>query len=130
MGAARVTRIPLSRTCSVCHVTETRFFEHVETLMLKLTYLPPQLPPNAPLETVQVLKALNRASRALADLKGQARTIPNPGNFIDALALRAAKADTTMWAPCPGCRCREERIGAEIPPGGGFRVSRRACRLT
>ena len=64
--------------------------------MVKPTYLPPQLPPDAPLETVQVLKALNRASRALADLKGQARTIPNQGILIDTLALQEAKASSEV----------------------------------
>jgi hypothetical protein len=45
--------------------------------MLKPTYAIPALPPEAEIETVPVLKALARASRALADLKGQAKTIPN-----------------------------------------------------
>lgn len=55
--------------------------------MLRPTYTLPPLPPAVDLETVPVLKALNRASRALADLKGQARTIPNQGILIDTLAL-------------------------------------------
>lgn len=64
--------------------------------MLKPTYVLPTLPPEAMLETVPVLKALNRASRALADLKGQARTIPNPGILIDTLALQEARASSEI----------------------------------
>lgn len=64
--------------------------------MLKSTYSLPVLPPPVPLETVPVLKALNRASRALADLKGQARTIPNQGILIDTLALQEAKASSEV----------------------------------
>ena len=64
--------------------------------MLKPTYSLPTLPPPAPLETVAVLNALNLASRALADLKGQARTIPNQGILIDTLALQEAKASSEV----------------------------------
>ena len=39
----------------------------------------PGFPPATELETVPVLKALNRASRALATLRGQAGSIPNAG---------------------------------------------------
>lgn len=62
--------------------------------MLKPTYILPRLPPPVELETVQVLKSLNRASRALANLKGQARTIPNQGILIDTVALQEAKASS------------------------------------
>lgn len=64
--------------------------------MLTSTYPIPSLPPEADLETVRVLKALNRASRALADLKGQAKTIPNQGILIDTLALQEAKASSEV----------------------------------
>jgi len=64
--------------------------------MLRPTYILPSLPPLVSLETVPVLKALNRASRALADLKGQARTIPNQGILIDTLALQEAKASSEV----------------------------------
>lgn len=64
--------------------------------MLKPTYVLPALPPPVDLETVPVLKALNRASRALADLKGQARTIRNQGILIDTLALQEAKASSEV----------------------------------
>nr|WP_276208638.1 Fic/DOC family N-terminal domain-containing protein [Chachezhania antarctica] len=39
---------------------------------------------------------MNRATRALADLKGQACTIPNPGILIDTLALQKAKASSEV----------------------------------
>lgn len=64
--------------------------------MLTPTYIIPPLPPLAELETVPVLKALNTASRALADLKGQAKTIPNQGILIDTLALQEAKASSEV----------------------------------
>jgi Fic family protein len=64
--------------------------------MLKSTYVIPTLPPLVDIETVRVLKALTKASRALADLKGQARTIPNQGILIDTLALQEAKASSEV----------------------------------
>jgi len=64
--------------------------------MLNPTYILPGLPPPVDLETVPVLKSLNRASRALANLKGQARTIPNQGILIDTLALQEAKASSEV----------------------------------
>lgn len=64
--------------------------------MLKPTYQIPVLPPPVVLETVPVLKSLNSASRALADLKGQARAIPNQGILIDTLALQEAKASSEV----------------------------------
>lgn len=64
--------------------------------MLKPTYTLPPLPPPVELETVRVLKSLNLASRALADLKGQARTIPNQAILIDTLALQEAKASSEV----------------------------------
>lgn len=82
-----VIDLGLPRTCRLCHVKKIALFEHDIPLMLRPTYTLPPLPPAVDLETVPVLKALNRASRALADLKGQARTIPNQGILIDTLAL-------------------------------------------
>lgn len=64
--------------------------------MLKQTYEIPPLPLTVDLETKPVLKALALASRALADLKGQARTIPNQGILIDTLALQEAKASSEV----------------------------------
>jgi hypothetical protein len=42
----------------------------------------PMLPPPVPLETVPVHKALSKASRALAELKGYADTIPNKRTIV------------------------------------------------
>lgn len=64
--------------------------------MLKATYTIPKLPPPPDLETVAVLKALAKANRALAELKGRAAVIPNQGILIDTLALQEAKASSEI----------------------------------
>lgn len=64
--------------------------------MLKPSYAIPVLPPPVDLETVPVLKALAKANRALAELKGRAATIPNQGILIDTLALQEAKASSEI----------------------------------
>lgn len=64
--------------------------------MLVPSYIPLELPPPVELETVPVLKALARATRALAELKGRAATIPNQGILIDTLALQEAKASSEI----------------------------------
>jgi Fic family protein len=64
--------------------------------MLTPTHQIPLLPPPVELETVAVLKALARANRALAELKGRAATIPNQGILIDTLALQEAKASSEI----------------------------------
>ena len=64
--------------------------------MLKPSYIIPVLPPSLDLETVPVLKALARANRALAELKGRAATIPNQGILINTLALQEAKASSEI----------------------------------
>ncbi|MBP7338931.1 Fic family protein [Niveispirillum sp.] len=64
--------------------------------MLKPIYAIPDLPPQVNLETVPVLKALARANRALAELKGRAATIPNQGILIDTLSLQEAKASSEI----------------------------------
>lgn len=64
--------------------------------MLKPTHMLRNLPPPVDLETVPVLKALAKANRALAELKGRAATIPNQGILIDTLALQEAKASSEI----------------------------------
>jgi Fic family protein len=64
--------------------------------MLKPSYTIPDLPPAVDLETVAVLKALAKANRALAELKGRAAIIPNQGILIDTLALQEAKASSEI----------------------------------
>jgi len=48
-------------------------------------------PPNINLETIVIFKALNEASRALAELKGNAKSIPNEEILINTLGLQEAK---------------------------------------
>lgn len=49
------------------------------------------LPPNADCETIAILKILNKASRALGQLKGEVSKIPNSQILIDTLILQEAK---------------------------------------
>lgn len=51
----------------------------------------PLLPPNIDCESVAILKALNGASRALGQLKGEISKIPNSQILIDTLVLQEAK---------------------------------------
>lgn len=60
------------------------------------TYALPDLPPQVNFETVPILKALVGANRALAELKGAAKSIPNQGILIDTLALQEAKASSEI----------------------------------
>lgn len=64
--------------------------------MLQCSYAIPDLPPAAELETIRVYKELSVASRALAALKGEAKTIPNQGILIDTLTLQEAKASSEI----------------------------------
>lgn len=64
--------------------------------MLKSTYAIPELPPKVEFETVAIFRELARASRNLAELKGRAGTIPNPGILIDTLSLQEAKASSEI----------------------------------
>lgn len=56
----------------------------------------PLLPPQADLETRPILRKLATASRALAELKGVARTIPNQTILINSLTLQEAKASSEI----------------------------------
>lgn len=56
----------------------------------------PLLPPKAELETKEVLIKTISASRALAQLNGAIRNLPNPSLFIDALHLQEAKASSEI----------------------------------
>jgi Fic family protein len=51
----------------------------------------PPLPVKKDLDTVVILKQLNKASRALAELKGEAKTIPDESILINTLGLQEAK---------------------------------------
>ena len=51
-------------------------------------YIPPKLPLADDVESKTVLKMIVRSNRALAELKGTARSIPNQTILINALSLR------------------------------------------
>lgn len=54
-------------------------------------YTIPILPLNHDLETIEVMRQLNRANRKLAELRGVAQTIPNESILINTLTLQEAK---------------------------------------
>mgnify|MGYP001825138170 FL=1 len=56
----------------------------------------PLLPPKTDLETKEILTKTIKASRALAQLNGTIRNLPNPGLFLDTLHLQEAKASSEI----------------------------------
>ena len=56
----------------------------------------PLLPPKADLETKEILNKTIKASRALAQLNGAIRNLPNPSLFLDTLHLQEAKASSEI----------------------------------
>ena len=58
--------------------------------------LPLLPPPDEKIITIEVLKALNRANKALAELKGLAKKLPNQTMLVNTIALREAKASTEI----------------------------------
>ncbi len=54
----------------------------------KLELLPP---PREKVETIEILRQVNRSTAALAELKGIAKTIPNQAMLINAIVLQEAK---------------------------------------
>ncbi len=57
----------------------------------------PLLPPDdEKVETKEVLKALNNANKALAELKGIAKKLSNQSMLVNTIALREAKASTEI----------------------------------
>ncbi len=60
------------------------------------TYKIPILPLNIDLETTAILKQLSLASRALAELKGVAKTIPNETILLNTLVLQEAKESSEI----------------------------------
>ena len=57
----------------------------------------PLLPPDdEQIVTVEVLKALNNANKALAELKGLARKLSNQSMLVNTIALREAKASSEI----------------------------------
>ncbi len=55
-----------------------------------------KLPLNINLETTNIFKQLNRTSRALAELKGVAKTIPNQNVLINAIMINEAKTSSSI----------------------------------
>lgn len=68
----------------------------MKNVILKETYTIPTLPLAVDFETVRVMKALNRATRSLAEVKGRASSIPNQGILIDTLSLQEAKESSEI----------------------------------
>lgn len=58
--------------------------------------LPLLPPPDDRIITVEILAALNKANKALAELKGLARKLPNQSMLVNTIALREAKASTEI----------------------------------
>lgn len=56
----------------------------------------PDLPPKDGLETLAILKKTISASRALAELKGAIKGLPNPTLFIDTINLQEAQASSAI----------------------------------
>ncbi|MCK9201730.1 MAG: Fic family protein [Gallionella sp.] len=56
----------------------------------------PLLPPKAELETRDILKQVTASSRALADLRGLARMIPNQGILINGIVLQEARLSSEI----------------------------------
>ncbi len=56
----------------------------------------PTLPPVAEIETIGIMRALNLASRALANLNGTALSVPNPQLLIDTFAITEAQASSEI----------------------------------
>ncbi len=56
----------------------------------------PMLPPDAELETRALLKQCIAANKALAELKGVGRLIPNQAMLINTLPIREAQASSEI----------------------------------
>ena len=71
--------------------------------MYKMKYDPlkpynslPDLPPRTDTETKAILKKIISASRALSELKGAIKNLPNPTLFIDTINLQEAQASSAI----------------------------------
>ena len=60
------------------------------------TYTIPKLPLKIDLETKEILKQVNHANKALAELKGVAHTIPNESVLINSLVIPEAKESSEV----------------------------------
>jgi len=58
--------------------------------------LPLLPPPDEEVINIEILKALNKANKALAELKGYAKKLPNQSMLVNTIALREAKASSEI----------------------------------
>lgn len=58
--------------------------------------LPLLPPPEEKIITIEILKAVNAANKALAELKGLAKKLPNQSMLVNTISLREAKASTEI----------------------------------
>ena len=65
--------------------------KHHSLTMNESVYTIPTLPLTHHLETLEVMRQLNKANRKLAELRGVAQTIPNEALLINTLTLQEAK---------------------------------------
>lgn len=65
-------------------------------MAIKPTYVVPKLPLELDVETPAVLKALTKAHRHLAELKGRAAAMPNQGILIETLTIQEAAASSEI----------------------------------
>jgi Fic family protein len=56
----------------------------------------PPVPPNGDLETKPIMRKVIRASRALSELNGALRNLPNPTLFLDTIHLHEAKSSSEI----------------------------------
>lgn len=84
-----ITREPRKILCEGTSNLGSKSMKEIEEYM-------EHLPLNIELETIPILKALNKASRALAELKGEVRTIPNETILINTLTLQEAKESSAI----------------------------------
>jgi Fic family protein len=59
-------------------------------------HLPLLPPPDEMVVTVEILQAVSNANKALAELKGLARKLPNQSMLVNTIVLREAKASTEI----------------------------------
>jgi Fic family protein len=88
------------------HTYKTRKIEHFKRHVYKypqFLYMSPRVPMRSlhdlnpgRFETAPILKALNQASRNLAELKGVAASIPNQGILINTLTLQEARDSSAI----------------------------------
>lgn len=77
-------------------MTDNNIVTSYEKSLPRESYVIPDLPLSIDLETKRVLKKTKDASRALAELKGVAASMPRPGILINTLSLQEAKDSSAI----------------------------------